>query len=56
MLYICSVDEKSINEENSFVDAVRKSLEDDKEEILAISVATEADIAEFETYEDRKIF
>lgn len=56
ILYVCNVDETSILTGNSYVDAVRESIKDEKAEILVIAAATEADIAELESYDERQLF
>lgn len=56
ILYVCNVDETSILTGNSYVDAVRNSIKDEKAEILVIAAATEADIAELESYDERQLF
>ncbi|MFV0375740.1 MAG: redox-regulated ATPase YchF [Mangrovibacterium sp.] len=56
ILYVCNVDEASILTGNAYVDAVRSSIKDEKAEILVIAAATEADIAELESYDERQLF
>lgn len=56
VMYICNVDEASAVIGNKFVDAVRESVKDEEAEILIVAAATEADIAELETYEERQMF
>ena len=56
VMYICNVDEAAAKNGNAYVDAVRKSITDEKAEILVVAAATEADIAELETYEERQMF
>ena len=51
VLYVCNVDEKSAAKGNSHVDAVREAIRDENAELLIVAAATEADIAELETYE-----
>ena len=50
VLYVCNVDEKSAAKGNSHVDAVREAIRDENAELLIVAAATEADIAELETY------
>jgi GTP-binding protein YchF len=56
VMYICNVDEASAVNGNAFVDAVRDAVKDENAEILIVAAATEADIAELETYEERQMF
>ena len=56
IMYICNVDEASAATGNAYVDAVREAVKDENAEILVIAAATEADIAELETYEERQMF
>lgn len=56
VLYVCNVDENSAASGNAYVDAVRKAVEDENAEILIVAASAEADIAELETYEERKMF
>jgi len=56
ILYVCNVDEASLTGENSFVDAVKEAVKDEKAELLVIAAASEADIAELESDEERQLF
>lgn len=56
VLYVCNVDEKAAVAGNAYVDAVREAIKDENAEILVVAAATEADIAELETYEERQMF
>lgn len=56
VLYLCNVDEVSVKTGNKHVDAVREAIRDENAELLMISAAIEADIAELETYEDKQLF
>ena len=49
-------DEKSAAKGNSHVDAVREAIRDENAELLIVAAATEADIAELDTYEERQMF
>ena len=55
VLYVCNVDEKSING-NKYTDLVHASIKTEKSEMLIISAAIEADINELESNEDRNEF
>ena len=50
VMYVCNVDEASAVNGNAYVDALRESVKDEGAEILVVAAATEADIAELETY------
>ena len=56
VLYLCNVDEKSAVTGNVHTEAVKKAIADEKAEMLIVAAATEADIAELETYEERQMF
>ncbi len=56
VMYVCNVDEASAVNGNKYVDAVREAIKDEGAELLIVAAATESDIAELETYEERKEF
>ena len=56
LLYVCNVDEKSAATGNVYTEAVRAAIAGEKAEMLVIAAATEADIAELESYEERQMF
>ncbi len=56
VLYVCNVDESSAVSGNSHVDAVIEAVKDEGAETIVLAVATEADIAELEDYEERQLF
>ena len=56
ILYVCNVDEKSVLTGNKYVEMVQKAVAEENAEVLVIAAATEAEIAELETYEERQIF
>ncbi len=56
VLYVCNVDESSAKDGNAYVEEVKKIIKDEGAEIIMLAVATEADIAELEDYEERQIF
>ncbi len=56
VLYVCNVDEKSAVNGNAHTEAVAKAIEGEHAEMLIVAAATEADIAELETYEERQMF
>lgn len=56
VLYVCNVDEKSAVSGNAYTEAVKAAIADENAEMLIVAAATEADIAELESYEERKMF
>ncbi|GLB49679.1 redox-regulated ATPase YchF [Neptunitalea lumnitzerae] len=56
ILYVCNVDEASAKDGNAFVETVKEAVKDENAEVIVLAVATEADIAELESYEERQIF
>jgi GTP-binding protein YchF len=56
VMYICNVDEASAKSGNAYVEAVRAATADENAEILIITAAMEAEIAQLETYEDKVAF
>jgi len=56
VMYVCNVDEKSAQNGNQYVDAVREAVKDENAEILVIAAKTESEIAEIEEFEDRQMF
>jgi GTP-binding protein YchF len=56
VLYACNVEEKSAVSGNKYVDAVKEAVKGENAEVLIISAAIEADIAQFESHDDRAAF
>lgn len=56
VMYVCNVDDASAAAGNRYVDAVREAVRDENAEILVVAARTEAEIAEMDSYEDRKMF
>ncbi len=56
VMYVCNVDEASAKNGNAYVEAVKEAIKDEDAELLIIATATEADIAELETYEEKQLF
>ena len=56
ILYICNVDEASAIKGNHYVDEVREAIQGEDAELLVVAAKVESEIAEFETYEERKMF
>ena len=56
VMYVCNVDEESAVDGNHFVEALRESVKDENAGLIIVAAATEADIAELETYEEKQEF
>ncbi|MFA7444503.1 MAG: redox-regulated ATPase YchF [Flavobacteriaceae bacterium] len=56
VLYVCNVDEGSAVNGNKYVEQVKELVKDENAEVIVLAVATEADITELETYEERQMF
>ena len=56
VLYVCNVDESSAVSGNAHTEAVKAAIANENAEMLIVAAATEADIAELETYEERQMF
>ncbi len=56
VLYVCNVDEASAKKGNKYVEAVRAAIADEEAEMIMVAAATEADIADLETYEEKQLF
>lgn len=56
VLYVCNVDEESAATGNAYVERVRALAQAEGAEVLVLAVATEADITELETFEERQMF
>lgn len=56
ILYVCNVDEDSAVDGNAHVEALRESVKDENAGLIIVAAATEADIAELETYEEKQMF
>jgi GTP-binding protein YchF len=56
VIYVANVDEASIHTGNSYVDALKNHVKDENAEVVMISAAIEAQIAELESTEDREVF
>ncbi|MBO5685126.1 MAG: redox-regulated ATPase YchF [Alistipes sp.] len=56
VLYVCNVDEKSAVTGNEHTEAVKAAIAGERAEMLIVAAATEADIAELESYEERQMF
>ena len=56
VLYVCNVDEGSVNTGNAYVDKVREAVKDENAGVLVISAQIEAEISELESFEERQMF
>ncbi len=56
ILYVCNVDEDSVQSGNKYSEALQEAVKDENAEVLLIGAAIEADIAELETFEERQEF
>jgi GTP-binding protein YchF len=56
VLYVCNVDEASAKAGNRYVEAMREAVKGENAGLLVVAAKTEAEIAEFETYEERQMF
>lgn len=56
VLYVCNVDEAAAASGNAYVDQVKAAVASEEAEVLVLAVATEADITELDTYEERQMF
>ena len=56
VMYVCNVEEASAATGNAYVERVREAVKDENAEILILAAKTESEIAEFDDYEERKMF
>lgn len=56
VLYVCNVDDEAAVDGNAYVEAVRKAISDEGAGMMIISAKTESEIAELDTWEERKEF
>ncbi len=56
VLYVCNVDDASAASGNHYVDEVREAIKDEGAGLLIVAAATESDIAELDTWEERQEF
>jgi GTP-binding protein YchF len=56
VMFVCNVDDASAVKGNSYVDMVREHLKDRNVEILVVAAKLEAEIADFDSDEDKMIF
>ncbi|MDR2847683.1 MAG: redox-regulated ATPase YchF, partial [Bacteroidales bacterium] len=53
VLYVCNVDEAAVLKGNQYVDAIADVVKSEQAGLLVVAANTEAEIAEFETFEER---
>jgi hypothetical protein len=56
VIYVANVDESAIHTGNKFVDALKDLVKEEEAEVVVVCAAIEAQIAELESEEDRKVF
>ena len=56
VLYVCNVDEGAVINGNAYVEQVKEAVKDENAEVLVISAQIESEIAQLESYEERKMF
>jgi GTP-binding protein YchF len=56
VMYVCNVDEASVNTGNAYVDKVKAAVKEENAEVLIISAQIESEIAQMETYDERQMF
>ncbi len=56
VIYVCNVDEKSIQSPNSYVVQFKESVQNESANVLLVAGAVEADIASFDDPEERQMF
>lgn len=56
VLYVCNVDDASAATGNAYVEAVRQAIADEDASLMVVAAQTESEIAELDTYEERKEF
>jgi len=56
VMYVCNVDAASVKSGNAYTHAFAEAIKDENAEIIIIDAATEADISEFEDYDEKMLF
>ncbi|WP_417588613.1 redox-regulated ATPase YchF [Owenweeksia hongkongensis] len=56
ILYLCNVDEAAAKDGNEWVEKVKEMAAEEGAEVIYLAAATEADISELESYEERTMF
>ncbi len=56
VMYVCNVDEKSVNTGNAYVDKVKAAVKEENAQVLVISAQIESEIAQLDSYDERQMF
>lgn len=56
VLYVCNVDDAAAADGNAYVEAVREAIKDESAQLLVVAARTESEIAELDTWEERREF
>ncbi|RKR84774.1 hypothetical protein BDD43_5026 [Mucilaginibacter gracilis] len=56
VMYVCNVEEKSVNTGNAYVEKVKAAVKDENAQVLVISAQIESEIASLDSYEERQMF
>lgn len=56
VMYVCNVDDDSAATGNEYVERVREAIKDEGAELLIVAAKTESEIAELDTWEERREF
>lgn len=56
VLYVCNVDDAAAVNGNAYVDRVREAIKDEDADLMIVAAKTESEIAELDTWEERKEF
>lgn len=56
VLYVCNVDESAAKSGNAHVERVVEAAKNENAEVMFLAIATEADIAELEDYDEKQLF
>lgn len=56
VLYVCNVDDSAAVDGNAYVEAVREAIRDEGAQLMIVAARTESEIAELDTWEERREF
>ena len=56
VLYVCNVDERSVNSTNSYVESVKSLISGEGANLIVLAAGIESEINELEDYEERRMF
>jgi GTP-binding protein YchF len=56
VLYVCNVDEASVNTGNAYVEKVKEAVNEEEAQVLIISAQIESEITQLDSYEERQMF